>query len=170
MRLVGEAYWWWKDSHIECRDWFVLQDLLLTRYNQYLERPQFSDLVAEYKEILVGMGKILESMTVKDPEPRVKSCWWARVKVRARSCCWISVTVRKISSQLTEIEKLPTETLVDLLTEPTMELVSSLEAMRDSLFLRSPDEYDPLQIFLTVSQEVGILICGLNFSGAELTC
>jgi len=39
-----------------------------------LERPQFSDLVAVCKEILAGMGNILESMTAKavtDPEPPV---------------------------------------------------------------------------------------------------
>ena len=27
MKLAGEAYWWWKDDYIECRHWFVLQDL-----------------------------------------------------------------------------------------------------------------------------------------------
>jgi len=24
MKLAGEAYWWWKDNHIDCRYWFVL--------------------------------------------------------------------------------------------------------------------------------------------------
>ena len=46
MRLVEKAYWWWKDSHIDRRDWFVLQDFLHTRYTPHLERLQFSDLVA----------------------------------------------------------------------------------------------------------------------------
>jgi len=47
-----------------------------------------------------------------------------------------------------------------------------LAAMRASIFLRSPDVYDPLEIFLheLILQEIGILICGLNFSGTELTC
>ena len=42
----------------------VLQDLR-TRYAQYLESPQFSDLIAECKEILVSMMKILESKAVE---------------------------------------------------------------------------------------------------------
>jgi len=23
MKLAGEAYWWWEDNHINCRDWLV---------------------------------------------------------------------------------------------------------------------------------------------------
>ena len=37
------------------------------------ERPQFSDLVAAYKELLAGVKKILKSKTVEvveDPEPK----------------------------------------------------------------------------------------------------
>ena len=51
-----------------------------------------------------------------------------------------------------------------------MKLVPSLVATRDSFLLRLPDEYDPLQIFLqkTGSQEIGALVGGLVFSGAEL--
>jgi len=77
-----------------------------------------------------------------------------------------------IFSQSTEVEEFPIETLVDLLAEPTTDLVPSLAAMRASLFLRSPDVCDPLQIFLqeTVSQEIGTLIYGLDFNGAEFTC
>ena len=90
MKLVGETYWWWKDNNRFCRYWFVLQDLLRTRYAPHLlhaseadckepnvehesklKRSQFSDLVAEYKEILAGMRKILKCMTTKitDSEP-----------------------------------------------------------------------------------------------------
>ena len=49
-----------------------------------------------------------------------------------------------------------------------MELVPSLTAIP----LRLPDVYDPLQIFLqeTGPQEIGALVCGLVFSGAELHC
>ena len=76
MKLAGEAYWWWKDSHIDYRDWLVLQELLRTRCAPHLEGPQFSDLVAECKEILAGMVKMLESKAVdaiEDPklEPKV---------------------------------------------------------------------------------------------------
>jgi len=37
MKLVGEVYWWWEDSHIDCRDWLILQELLHTRYAPHLE-------------------------------------------------------------------------------------------------------------------------------------
>ena len=78
----------------------------------------------------------------------------------------------EISPRPTEVVELPTETLVDLLAAPTMELVPSLAVIRASIFLRSPDVYDPLHIFLQepVSQEIDTLICGLNVSGAVLTC
>jgi len=73
LKLAGEAYWWWEDNHIDCREWFILQDSLRTRYAPHLERPQFSDLVVEYKKILAGMVKTLKSkMTevVDSPESR----------------------------------------------------------------------------------------------------
>ena len=38
IRLVEEAYWWWQDNHVNCRDWFVLQKLICTRY-----APQVDD-------------------------------------------------------------------------------------------------------------------------------
>jgi len=71
MKLAGEAYWWWEDSHIDCRNWLILQELLHTRYAPHLEGPQFSDMFAECKEILTGMVKMLESKAVEvieDPE------------------------------------------------------------------------------------------------------
>ena len=60
-------------------------------------------------------------------------------------------------------------TFVNLPREPIMELVPSLST---SLSLRLPDEYNFLLIFIweTVSQDIGILICGIDFSGAEFTC
>ena len=78
----------------------------------------------------------------------------------------------EISSQPTQIVKLPIGTLIDLPAEPTMELISSLEAMRVSFFLKSSDVYEPLQIFLQEagSNEIGALVCGLVFSGAEFSC
>jgi len=47
-----------------------------------------------------------------------------------------------------EVEELPIETLIYLLTEPTMRSLSLSPTMIFSLSLRSPDVYDTLQIFL----------------------
>jgi len=47
-----------------------------------------------------------------------------------------------------EVEDLPIETLVDLLTEPTLRLLSLLPPMIFPLSLRLSDVYNPLQIFL----------------------
>ena len=58
----------------------------------------------------------------------------------------------EISPRPTKVVESPIETLVGLPAELTLELVPSLTAIRASLFLRSPDVYDPLQIFL---QEIG---------------
>ena len=74
MKLAGELYWWWEDSYINCWDWLVLQDLL-TQYAPHLESSQFSDLVAECKEILAGMVIMLENKAievVEDPEQSEK--------------------------------------------------------------------------------------------------
>ena len=84
MKLVGRAYWWWKDSHINDKCWFVLQDHLHTlyalhllyvsevdckepnvEYEPELEKPQFSDLVAECKENLADVGNLLASYAAK---------------------------------------------------------------------------------------------------------
>jgi len=45
-----------------------------------------------------------------------------------------------------------------------------MEPFFTAITLRSPDVYDPLQIFLqeTGSPEIGALVCELIFSGAEL--
>jgi len=89
MKLIGEAYWWWKNNHRFCQCWFVLQEFLRTRYAPHLhafkvdckepnvdhkpelERTFLSDLVAKCKEVLVVVGKILENIDAKgtDPEP-----------------------------------------------------------------------------------------------------
>ena len=53
------------DSHIDCREWLILQELSHTLYASHLEGPQFSDLVAECEEILAGMVKMLESRAIK---------------------------------------------------------------------------------------------------------
>jgi len=57
----------------------------------------------------------------------------------------------EIFSQPIEVEELPIDTLVNLSTELTIELFSSVMIFF-SLSLRSPNIYDPLQIFL---QEMG---------------
>ena len=55
--------------------------------------------------------------------------------------------LEEIFLQPIKVEALLIETLVDLPTEPTLELVPTLvptlAAMRVSFFLRSPDVYDP---------------------------
>ena len=108
-------------------------------------------------------------MAVEDPKPK------SEVIDEPESGLKVAELVspqEEISSQPIEVEELLIETLVDILTESTMELVPSLTVMRASLFLRLPDVYDLLQIFLheTISQEIDTLICGLDFNGAELTC
>jgi len=58
------------NSHIDCRDCLVLQELS-TRYAPHLKGPQFNDLIAEYKELFTDMVKMLESKAVEvveDPE------------------------------------------------------------------------------------------------------
>ena len=84
MKLIGKAYYWEKDSHIDCRSWFVLKDLFRTLYAPHLryssetnykesnveyepelEKSQLINLVAECREILVNTGKLLKSMAVK---------------------------------------------------------------------------------------------------------
>jgi len=52
-----------------------------------------------------------------------------------------------------KVEELHVKTLVDLPTEPTLELIPPLTGMRVSFFLRSPDAYDSLQICL---QKLGL--------------
>ena len=66
----------------------------------------------------------------------------------------------EIFSQPTKVVELPSAILVDFPAELTMELVPSLAVTRASLSLRSPDEYDPLQICLqkTSSQEIKLLM------------
>ena len=80
----------------------------------------------------------------------------------------------KTHSRPIEVEESLIEISVDLLAEPTMELLSSSPVMRVLLFLRSVDIYDLLQIFLqTSSQEIKILMVqstiGLVFSGDDLS-
>jgi len=66
IRLVGEAYWWWKDSHSSCRCRFVLQGLLRIRYAPHS--------LTEFWETLEGIRKIIEDMATKidiNSEPSV---------------------------------------------------------------------------------------------------
>ena len=78
-----------------------LTNLLRARYAPHLERPQFSDLIAECKEILAGVGKILESMAVKNlgPESEV-------IDERGPEVVAESVSLQEeIFSRSTEVEK-----------------------------------------------------------------
>ena len=141
----------------------VLQELLRARYAPHLEGPQFNDLIVERKEILTGMVKMLESKAVdiveySEPGPKVTA---ELVSLQG-----------EIFPRPTKVIELPLETLINLSTKPTLELVPSLAVMRASVFLRSTDVYDPLHICLqeTGSQEISALICESVFSGVELTC
>jgi len=99
-------------SHIDCRDWLILQGLLRTRYASHLERPQFNNLVAECKEILIGMGKILESMTTEDSKQKPEVV--DEPKSGPEVVAELVPPEKEIFSRPTEVEELPTETLVDL--------------------------------------------------------
>jgi len=94
---------------------------------------------------------------IEEPEPKVVAEWLPLQE--------------EISPRPTKVVKLPIETLVDLPAESSMDLIPTVIATRTSFFLRSPDVYDPLQIFIQepVSQEIGILVYGLDFGGAMLT-
>ena len=109
------------------------------------------------------MTKILESIAVKvvaDSEPPI----FVESNVLKESGPEVVIELvplqKDIFSQLTEIEELSIETLVNFSVKPTMKLVSFLILMRDSLSLRSPDVYDTSQIFLheTGSQEIMLLL------------
>jgi len=97
----------------------VLQGLLRTQYTSYLLKASEAD----YNE---------PNFEEPEPEPEVVE---------------LVSSQEEIFSRPTKIVKLPIKTLVDFPIEPTMELVPALTAMRFLIFLRSPDVYDPLQIF-----------------------
>jgi len=171
LTLARDVYLWWKDSHIDCRDWLILQELLHNLVCFTPQGPQFNDLVAECKKILTGIVKMLESKAVEvvedsEPEPEINDRPGPEVAAELVS------PQEEVFPRPMKVVRLSIEILVDLPVEPTMELAPSLTVIRASIFLRSPDVYDPLQIFLQklVSQEIGTLICGLDVNGVELTC
>ena len=93
------------------------------------------------------MVKMLESKVVKvveDPESEVND----KLELGPEVVAELLSLQKQIFPQPTEVINLPIETLVDLPTKPTLELVPSLTVMRASFFFRSPDMYDLLQIFL----------------------
>ena len=116
------------------------------------------------------MVKMLKSKAIEvigDPESESEV-----VKLRTQVVTELVSQQEEIFSQPMKVVELPIETHVDPVAEPILKIVSSLAVMRASIFLRSPDIYDPLWIFLhePVSQEIGTLICEIDVSGAELTC
>jgi len=145
MSLVGKAYWLWINSHSSCRCWFVLQGLLCTRCTLHL-------FFTEFRETLEGIRKIIKGMVAKfdiDSEPPVL------IEPDIVDIVYEpNSKVVEYSEPEAEVEELLIETLVDLSVESIMELVSSLSVMRASLFLRSHDVYDPLQIFLHETRSV----------------
>ena len=70
------------------------------------------------------MGKILESMADEDSEPKSKVV--DKQESGPEAVAELVLPQEEIFSQPTEVEELPTETIVDLLAAPTMELVPSL--------------------------------------------
>jgi len=124
-----------------------------------LERPQCSDLVTEYKELLASIGEILENMATKgaDPEPTTLTETVVIDDSKPESeveepgpetDVELAPLQEEVSSRSIEVEELSNEILIDLPPLSTMELVPSLADMEALFFLRSPDVYDPLQIFL----------------------
>ena len=161
--LVGQTYWWWKNSRINDQCWFILQDHLRSLYAPhrfYASKADYNDLNIEQgsepkpesrsfadidTELLDEIQKLVASQTarvdvnpkpdiVEEPEPKPE--------------------VVDEPDPESKVKDPLIRTHVNLPAEPTMKLSSS--AMRVPLSLRSPDVYDHLQIFLkaTGSQEV----------------
>ena len=76
----------------------------------HLERLQFSDLVAECKEFLASVGKILKNMVAKgaDSEPPAL--------VETEVVAELAPLQEEVFFRSTQVEELPNETLVDLST------------------------------------------------------
>ena len=119
----------------------ALQEFFRTRYAPHLEGSQFIDLIAECKEILAGMVKMLEHKAievVEDPKPKVDDKSGSEVVTE------LAPLQKEVSSWFTEVEELPNEIFIDLPPEPTMELVPFLTDIGSSIFLISSDVYNPL--------------------------
>jgi len=86
MKLVGQAYWWWKDNHVNDQCWFVLQDYLRTLYAPHIlyaseadynepnveQDPKLENrpIVVICTELLDEIQKLAASQTAKvDAEP-----------------------------------------------------------------------------------------------------
>jgi len=137
MKLIGKAYYWGKGSHIDYRYWFVLKDFR-TLYASHI----LYSFEADYKELEVVDESELE--VVDKPEPEAVD------KVDPKHPVLVEPDiVDEPDSEVVDEAELESgvkeplmKTLVDLPVESIME--SSLTAIS----LRSPDVYDPLQIFL----------------------
>ena len=83
------------------------------------------------------------------------------------------ISLQEKTPRPTEVEDPLVEISLDLLAEPTVELLSSSPVMRVPLSLRSPDTYDPLQIFYNrqVHKRSSFLLCRVQSiqSSAEMT-
>jgi len=93
---------------------------------------------------MYSVGKILENMTAKSTDPKPPAL------IKPEVVTELTPLQEEVSFRTTEIEELAIETLVDLPAEPTV------TGMRASLSLRSPDEYDLLQIYLQEIDSQGI--------------
>ena len=152
----------WRSLLVVGRQSYRLSRLVyLTRTSSYSicstpRGPQFSNLVAECKETVADMVKMLESRAVKvvdnpelekevdqnlEPDPEVYDKPELGLEVIAESVS----RKEEIFPQSIEIEELPIETLVNFPAKPTPEVVPPLAAIRVLFFLRSPDVYEPLR-------------------------
>ena len=96
---------------------------------------------------------MLESKVVEVTEdPKSEQKINDKPKSRPEAVDELAPQQEKFPSWYTEVDELCNKTS-DLPPEPTMKIVPSLVAMKTSLLLRPPDEYDPLQICL---QEIGL--------------
>jgi len=134
-------------SHNFCRCWFVLQDLIRTRYASHLLHTEFRGTIVGIQKILEGVAAkvdidskppiLVKPEIVNKPEPESK------VVDEPENVAELVPVQEKISLQPTEVEELSIDTLVDFLAEPTIELF--LPAMMfPSLFMRSLDCLRPI--------------------------
>ena len=106
-KLDEEPYWWWKDNYNFYRCWFVLQDLLCTRYAPHLFftgslrwHSKDSRRHGNKGWHRFGASNFFE-LKVDEPEPEV---------------------VDELESE-SEVEESLIETFADLLAEPIMEIL-----------------------------------------------
>jgi len=190
MKLVGEPYYWVENNHKLCRYWFLLQDFLRARYappiyssesdykepnvEQETKSRSITDLYTKFR---VALQKRVASQAAKrdtDPEPSALvepdvleepgSEVVAELEHEPEQDNAVKLEPEPVVVDEPEPEPKIEEPLVknsvDLTAELAMGLMTSTPAMRVPVSQRSPDLYDPLQIFLqeTELQEVRLFM------------